>query len=296
MTHATPPAPPILAAKFGPFEGYVDADAALAFALATNDPNLVYQEGGAVPLLYTVALILPSLSLALKASARESGIPEAHGSVHGEHDVYFHAPVQPGTTVRWDVWPHAIHQTPAGALLTQRILVTDDAGSSLVEHFWSNLFVGFHTDMVAGPPLADHRYPEAARSHILGVEAFDLTPDQAYRYAGVSYDHAPHAVDEEVARQEGYPSKILQGMCSLAMCSGAVVKLAAGGDPSRVRRLAARFAAPVFPKRMLPVELAAIGSTPEGHQAVAFEATSAGVPCIRHGRADISAPKEPGGQ
>jgi acyl dehydratase len=291
MTPDAPPSsgrPPILAASFGPYEGYVDPDAALAFALATNDPNPVYQEGGAVPLLYTVALILPSLSLALNACARESGIPEGHGSVHAEHNVFFHAPVQRGATVRWDVRPHSIRQTPAGALMTQRILVTDDAGSPLVEHFWSNLFIGFRVEMVGGPPLPDHRYPEAARSHIFGVEAFELTPDQAFRYAGVSNDHAPHAVDEEAARQEGYPSKILQGMCSLAMCSGAVVKLAAGGDPGRVRRLAARFSAPVFPKRLLPVELAEIGSTPEGHRAVAFEATCDGVPCIRHGRADIS--------
>ncbi|MEX1008279.1 MAG: MaoC/PaaZ C-terminal domain-containing protein, partial [Acidimicrobiia bacterium] len=88
----------------------------------------------------------------------------------------------------------------------------------------------------------------------------------------------------------GSPSKFLQGLCTFAMCSGAVVKIAAGGDPARVRRLACRFASPVFPRSELVVELYDAGTTEHGELLdVAFEASAAGATVIRHGRAEISA-------
>ena len=97
-------------------------------------------------------------------------------------------------------------------------------------------------------------------------------------------------VDDEAARRAGFPSKFLQGLCTFAMCSGAVVKIAADGDPARVRRLACRFASPVFPRSELVVELYDAGTTEDGElSCVAFEASSAGETVIKHGRAEIAA-------
>lgn len=279
-----------LGTTIGPYQGYVDADAGTAFGWATNDTSPAYSEGRAVPPLYSVALLLPSLQRAFSECIDDGAIAGPTGSVHGQHDVYFHAPVQPESTVRWTVVPYAAHQTPAGVLLTQRIAVTDTNGILLVDHYWSSLFIGGTTKSLGGPELIDHRYPEVARDRIIGRETLDVPLDQAFRYAGVSNDHAPHALDDEVARQEGLPSKILQGMCTLALCGSAVFRVAGIGDPNSLRRLAARFAAPAFPKRELTVEVAELGTTAEGFRSLAFEARSGSSVCISNGRAEVEIP------
>jgi acyl dehydratase len=279
-----------LGERIGPYQGHVDPDAGIAFGWATNDTNPAYSEGRAVPPLYSVGLILPALQTAFVECIDEGAIAGPTGSVHGEHDVYFHAPLLPGSTVQWTVGPYAVHQTPAGVLLTQQIAVTDTQGTLLVEHYWSSLFIGGTTESLGGPALVDHRYPEEARERIIGRETLPVPLDQAFRYAGVSNDHAPHALDDDVARQEGLPSKILQGMCTLALCGSALFRVAGVEDPNSLRRLAARFAAPAFPKRDLTVEVADLGTTAEGIRSLAFEARSGGSVCISHGRAEIEIP------
>ena len=124
--------------------------------------------------------------------------------------------------------------------------MSNTEGTLLVEHYWSSLFIGGTTKSLGGPVLADHRYPEDARRRIIGHETLDVPLDQAFRYAGVSNDHALHALDDEAARHEGLPSKILQGMCVLALSASAVLRVAGVGNPNSLRRLAARFAAPPF--------------------------------------------------
>ena len=276
-----------LGASLGPYQGYVDADAGTAFGWATNDGSPAYGQGRAVPPLYSVALVLPALHAANTGCVDDGAISGSTGSVHGEQDVYFHAPVQSDSTVRWTVTPYAAHQTPAGVLLTQRIAVSDTKGTLLVEHYWSSLFIGGTTKSLGGPMLADHRYPEGARQRIIGHETLDVALDQAFRYAGVSNDHATHALDDEAARREGLPSKILQGMCTLALCGSAVLRVAGVGDPNSLRRLAVRFAAPAFPKQDLTVEVAEAGTTAHGFRSLAFEARSGRSVCISHGRAEV---------
>lgn len=274
----------------GPYRGYVDADGVLAYARATNDPNPAY-EHGVVPPLYSLTLILSALAEANVAVMQAAGIGPP--VVHGQHDVYFHAPIVPASVVEWVARPRSLHSTAAGLLLTQQIMVRDLDQRPLVEHLWSTLFVGCTEDVGGGPPLPDHRYPEAARRRPVGAEVIDVDFDQAYRYAGVSNDRAPHALDEQAARAEGFAGKILQGACSFAMCAGAVVRLGAGGDPLALRRLAVRFAAPLHPRQALEVEVTDAGATSGGHRALAFEGRAAGVVCLSHGRAELYGPDVP---
>jgi acyl dehydratase len=168
-------------------------------------------------------------------------------------------------------------------------VVTDTHGAPLVAHFWSSFIIAATIDRDLGSAAPDHTFPEEARMHPFGSQTVAVDRDQAFRYAGVSGDHAGHAIDDAIARQEGYPSKILQGMCTFGLCSGAVVDMGAGGDTSRLRRLAGRFSAPAFPGRDLVVTLYDAGSTPEGARALPFEATQDGVTVIKHGLAELSA-------
>lgn len=273
----------------GPYEGPVDPDAATAFALATNDPNPAYFEAGVVPPLFTAALI-GEAHAAAENSVPPDTVRGSTSGVHAEHDVNFHRPLRPGMILRWDCSVRSCRMTPAGAMITTQTTVTDAQGTPLVSHLWSTIHIGGEIDAEAGPELPDHRFPESARANPLGAVEFQIAPDQTYRYGGVSGDRIGHSMDDEVARAEGFPGKILQGMCTFSMCGAAAVELAAAGDPERLTRLAARLAAPVRPRQTLVVELFEAGVTDDGHRVVVFEALAEGTTVIKHGRAEFGGP------
>jgi acyl dehydratase len=265
--------------------GRVDPDAALAFALATDDPNEACTTGQVVPPLFTAALILGAQAEAQLAGTDRSGFP-SHG-VHAEHDVTFYSPVPIVEPIQWSAATTLVKQTPAGALTSQQIIVTDGEENPLVGHRWSSIYVGASANNSGGTELPDHTFPEAARSSPIDSYTFDVTADQGFRYGGASGDRPPHSLDDELARLEGFPSKILQGMCTFAMCGAAVTRLSADGDPLRLRRLAGRFAAPVHPKRELTISVYDAGATSAGLRKIAFEAISDGVTVVKHGLAEV---------
>jgi acyl dehydratase len=266
----------------------VDDDAAWAFARATNDENELYARGEAVPPLFTAALILPAQSRLAQFSTLFPPVPGASTSVHGEHDVWFHGPVLPGMELQLHAELHCGRQIRGGALVTQRYVFSDTDGAPLVEHFWSNLHVGGTIEADFGAEKAGHAFPEAAREHPVGRRTIAVDRDQTFRYAGVASDHIGHAIDDAIARSEGYPSKILQGLCTFAMCSGVLVDIGAGGDPRRLRRLAGRFSAPALPGRELTIAVYDAGATAAGFAALAFEAAQDGVTVVKHGRAEVA--------
>jgi acyl dehydratase len=96
----------------------------------------------------------------------------------------------------------------------------------------------------------------------------------------------PIHLDDDFAKSVGLPGIINHGLCTMAMCSQAVVKKVADGDPGRLRRLAVRFAANVLPGADIAVDLFDAGSD-DGRQAVAFEASSGGQIVIKNGRAEV---------
>jgi acyl dehydratase len=96
-----------------------------------------------------------------------------------------------------------------------------------------------------------------------------------------------HALSDEIAQAEGFPSRILQGMCFFATATGSVVRAAGDGDPSRLRRVAGRFTAPVLQGHDLTIECFEAGTLDDGTWVVAFEARQGDRLCIRHGRAEF---------
>jgi acyl dehydratase len=85
----------------------------------------------------------------------------------------------------------------------------------------------------------------------------------------------------------GFPRKFNQGLCTLGVASKALVDLAAGGDPRRIRRVAVRFTSPTFPGDDIEVAVYDNGTTDEGLRSFAYEATSAGSSVLRHGRVEV---------
>ena len=273
----------------GRFLGRVDADAVYAYARATNDLNPRYLEGDAVPVAFTATLVRSLMPWSAFATDPMDFVAGARGGVHGQQDIRVHGTVKQGQDVEWSGEIAGLQQNSGGVLVTRRIIVSDRAGAPLVEHLWTDFLMGAtllgdHAD----PAVPDHTFPESARSRPLASRTVPVDRDQGFRYAGVSGDHAPHAMDDAVARAEGRPGKILQGMCTFGLCCGAVVDAAAGGEPGRLRRVAGRFSAPAYPNRDLDVRLYDAGRTPDGARSLAFEAFQGGVAVIRNGRAEVS--------
>jgi acyl dehydratase len=276
------------------YEGVVDPAAALAFANATFDRTPAYEAGTAVPPLYTAVLVLPSLLENRVASIDDDALVPTDGSaghissVHAEHDVSLHQPLHAGQRVTWDCSLLSMHQTPAGALSTQQLVVRDLDGRPLVDHRWSTMSIKATALVTGGPRPADHTFPEEARSRPLGQETFFIPLDQGKIYADASGDNVGHALSDEIAQAEGFPSRILQGMCFFATATGSVVRIAGGVEPNRLRRVAARFTAPVLQGYDLTVECYDAGALDDGTSVVAFEARQGDRLCIRHGRAEFS--------
>jgi acyl dehydratase len=281
--------------QLGRLNGRVDADAVFAYARATNDLNPRYLDGDAVPVAFTATLVRSVLPFSIFTPDPTEFLTGWRGGVHGQQDIYLHGTVKQGQDLQWEGEIAGLKQNRGGVLITRRIVVSDMTGLPLVEHLWSDFLIGAtirgeHGDWA----MPDHTFPEAARSRPLASRIVPVDRDQAFRYAGVSSDHAPHAMDDEVAKREGRPGKILQGMCTFGLCCGAVVDAGADGDPARIRRIAGRFSAAAYPNRDLEVRLYDAGLTPDGATSLAFEAFQGGVAVISNGRAEVSEEGEAG--
>jgi acyl dehydratase len=73
-----------------------------------------------------------------------------------------------------------------------------------------------------------------------------------YRLSG---DYNPLHADPAVAGAAGFPRAILHGLCSFGVAAHAVLKACCDYDSSRIRSVAMRFAAPVYPGESLRFEL-----------------------------------------
>jgi acyl dehydratase len=139
----------------------------------------------------------------------------------------------------------------------------------------------------AGPDKPAHDFPETARDKQVATSSVHVDDDQTFRYRDASGDQMPIHLDEAFAKSVGLPGIIAHGLCTMAMCSQAIVKTVCDGDPGRLKRLAVRFAANVFPGNDVVVDVFDAGDLDGGH-AYAFEATSAGAVVVKNGWAEIA--------
>jgi acyl dehydratase len=79
-----------------------------------------------------------------------------------------------------------------------------------------------------------------------------------YRLCG---DTNPLHADPDVAELAGFPRPILHGLCTYGVAAHALVKTCCGYDPTRMKRIAARFSGPVVPGDTLRTEIWGRGTT-----------------------------------
>ncbi|UCU99402.1 MaoC family dehydratase [Acidovorax radicis] len=97
------------------------------------------------------------------------------------------------------------------------------------------------------PPTPEDRAPDVTNTQAIRPEAALL-----YRLMG---DTNPLHADPAVATKAGFERPILHGLASYGLVAHAVLRQCAGGDPTRLKALDIRFAAPVYPGETLVTEI-----------------------------------------
>ncbi len=260
----------------------IDVDRARAYAAATNDPNPAYLTGLLAPPVFAVVPTWDAMMVAL-----HDVVPAADqvAMLHAEQDMHFQAPLVPGRPLVTFAEAYGLRSGRMGTRFTMRVVSSYDDGTPVIEQFATMLIRGVEAGDDAGPTPPSHAFPPEAKAAKLASVAGSVDPDQAVRYASASGDANPIHVDDDAARAVGLPGVILHGMCTMALCGRDVVDELAGGDPTRLRRLAVRFYRPVFPGNDLVTTM-----YDAGDGIIAFEASSAGKVVVRDGRAELRQP------
>jgi len=204
--------------------------------------------------------------------------------LHGEQGMILHAPLPVAGTVigRTRVTGLIDKGAGKGALLLSKRDVIDKASGTLLATLTSTTFLrgdgGFGGP--SGPTTAPHKIPDRAPDASLDLPTL---PQAALIYR-LSGDYNPLHADPKVAAAAGFPRPILHGLCTYAVACRALLKLAAGDDPSRMKSMGVRFSAPVFPGETIRTHIWRDGDE------VSFRCSvvERGIKVLDNGRAEIT--------
>jgi acyl dehydratase len=259
-----------------------------AYAEATNDDIPQHAAGELAPPVFS---IVPQFQAMGTASFQV--IPgELIGAIlHGEQDFHFHKPIVPGMSLESVATPVGVRQRSSGVTVVVRT-DTRDADGELVTQAYSTTFVrGAEGAQDAGEDAPPHRFDESRREREPDAEVTQTyDSDQTFRYAEASGDPMQIHLDEAFAKSVGLPGIIIHGLCTMAFTSVGAIRSFCPDEPTRLKRLAVRFAAIALPGQTITTRYWSAGAR-DGRAAYAYETSSdAGAVVIKDGLAEI----EPG--
>jgi acyl dehydratase len=255
----------------------------VAYAEATNDEHPAHRAGELAPPVFPVVSTL----IEILGPAIMSVVPGelAMRVLHGEQDFRYHQPIVPGMKLQARAACVGVQGSASGAVVLGKAVTESESGKPVVEQYMAAFFRGAEFDGSVGETLPPHKFPAELRGApptATVTQAFD--PDQTCRYSEASGDPMPIHLDENFAKSVGLPGIIVHGMCTMAFCSRAVVSEFCADDPTRLKRLAVRFA-----KIVLPSETITHSLWKAGEGSVVFETTSdSGNTVIKDGLAEIA--------
>lgn len=256
----------------------VTRDAFEAYARATDDTNSRYLGAESVaPPMYHVA---PFIDVMFQMASDPELKLDLLRLVHAEHDMTFHQVLQDGDILEVSGSLNALEEKGSGTLVTYGLSGVV-AGTVALEGTTS-----YFIRRPASEIKKTDKRPK--RTQTVAPEADWSTQqvvhrDQALRYATVSGDDNPIHTDEATAKAAGLPGCILHGLCTMAFAQRDLVNQFCDGDPSRLQRLAVRWARPVFPGDTLRLK---VWSEETGHLTFQTE-NEAGQVVMSNGRAEI---------
>ena len=205
---------------------------------------------------------LPTMAVVLAAPhawIRSSGSGFALKSVHGEQTLTLHKPlpaegVLHGVSKLMSVVDKGVeHGRNRGAVITTERKVYDRKSGDLLCTLVSASFCrgdgGFGGP--TGPVLEPHVVPQTPPQLTCDLPTL---PQAALIYR-LSGDYNPLHSDPDHAQKVGFPRPILHGLCTLGVAGHALLKTVCDYDPARLKSMAVRFSAPVYPGETLRTEM-----------------------------------------
>lgn len=236
----------LIGKTYGPETYEVTAEAIRKYALATNDQNPRYlSEAPAVVAPPLFAVVPAGILLITSLTDGEIGLPMDR-TLHGEHEMEFFSPIRADDVLVTQAKILGMSETSTGETVTFEVASKTNAGGPRVRQLMT-AFVR-HPEKKRSSSSADE---SLSRSRLAAEQIMKVTEDQSYRYAEASGDHNLPHVNEAVAKALGFKTVILQGLCTMAFATKAVVDGVLGGDPSRLRRIRVRFSKVVYPNDAL---------------------------------------------
>ena len=192
--------------------------------------------------------------------------------LHGEQDFHFHRPIEPGMTLSTTATPIGMRQRSSGVTVVTRAETTRGrrrAGRRAVhDHLRPRRR---RVPRTSARRRRAHGFDESLREREPDAEVsqtFDA--DQTFRYAEASGDPMQIHLDEQFAKAVGLPGIIIHGLCTMAFTSVAAIESFAPDDPTRLKRLAVRFASIALPEQTITTRIWDAGER-DGRTGYAYE-------------------------
>ena len=265
-----------------PLTHEIDERWIMAYAAGLGDTLPCYldtlrPEGIVAHPLFPVCFEWPVI-LAMRGHRGNSSLTADEGvrAVHATHDLMIHRPVRPGDRLSTHATVVGVEQRKPGAYQVTR-LETVDAASAPVCTTWQG---GLYRDVaVAGPdrPAVDvpaPLEPPGRNTQVHTEVSVPISALAAHVYTECARIWNPVHTDTAVAARAGLPGLILHGTATLALAVSQILRLEAGNEPRRVRRVAGRFSAMVLMPSEVTVRILARQTTREG-DLVRFEVRNA---------------------
>ena len=221
--------------------------------------------------------------------------------LHGEQRVVLHQPLAPAATLigRSRVTRIVDKGEGKGAVMHVEKVLTDEASGAAVATTEQVLFLrgdgGFSKngggDEAAPRPVASPASAAAPAALAVPDRAPDVVldlPTRAdaallYRLSG---DFNPLHADPAFAAQAGFPRPILHGLATYGVACHGLIKSVCDDDPTRLKSIAARLSAPVFPGETLRLEAWRVGA---GEVAFRCRVLERDLLVLSHGHAVVAA-------
>ena len=194
--------------------------------------------------VYPTFAVIPAYAPVVELLGRSGG--EMAMVVHGGQTVRAHRPIPAAGNLSTTGTCKGIYDLKKFGQVILETNTTLD-GEPLVDTTWSIIFRNAGGFDGPRPPEAPAE-PSVPKDRPADWTVEDATsPEQALLYR-ISGDVNPLHADPEFAAMVGFPQgPILHGLCTYGFAARAIVKSAAGGDATRLRRFSAQFRKPVWP-------------------------------------------------
>lgn len=262
----------------------VTAEQTVGYARATGDANPHHLSGELAPPVFAVVPGADAWNTILTRVV-PPGLVGRRRSVHGEHDLFIHQSIRPGMLLRTRAVMLGLRDRSTGATMTIKTESRDAAGALVNNQYITLFYRGLQTGQVLGEDGPDHTTPIAQSAPPAASVQTSVASDQGTRYAEASGDYSPYHLSDAEAQAAGFPRVFIHGLCTMALASTAIVGVLCPTAPSRLRRLAVRFSAVVYPGQDLTTT---IWAEHHGSARFAFETVDSDKTLVvKHGVAEL---------